>query len=131
MRIQIRPCVWETNSSTTHAYAELSEFDFEKWKNGDCYLFLGNDAENENGDKAKPGVLYTEEEVFGFVKYMLTYYRWYYDFYGDVDKASYDDIICYSNECGFFNYKDYVRADDISLIEPTKHYTVVRTWYQG
>lgn len=66
MKKQIRRCVFETNSSMTHALTIFMKDDWEKYKSGDYYV-----CTDSFGFEIKPekGKLYSYDEVLDFLKY--------------------------------------------------------------
>ncbi len=68
MKRQIRRCVFETNSSSTHSITMCLKSDYDKWQNGDMFLYKGSGWSYPDGNKPKMNHFYTREEAIEFQK---------------------------------------------------------------
>ena len=68
MKKQIRYGVFETNSSSTHSLTMCSKDDFDKWKNGELFLFNGYNGFYFENNRPTEGHFYTLEEAIKFEK---------------------------------------------------------------
>lgn len=66
---QIRRGVFETNSSSTHSITMCLKSDYDKWCNGEKFLFKGSGWSFPDEHKPKKNNFYTREEVIEFMKF--------------------------------------------------------------
>jgi hypothetical protein len=66
---QIRRGVFETNSSSTHSITMCLKSDYDRWCNGETYLFKGSGWSFAEGHKPQKNHFYTKEEVKELMKY--------------------------------------------------------------
>jgi len=127
MKFTVRPFVFETNSSMNHAYATLSVTEFDRWMKGDHYLYLGGDdyATDENNNKISSGRLYTLEEAFSFLKKNDKRYTYIKNANDVPEDNILDDLECF----GFFKYDRCKYDDGIDINEPSKNYSITRSYY--
>lgn len=100
MKRAIRSCVWETNSSTTHSIAIMTQDDFAKWKaTTDLYYTQDVYDWNWNSSAAKPekGRFYTKKEIFDLYKAAGKV----------IDLDDYDDERNWYTEAGFLSYDEW------------------------
>ena len=69
MKRQIRRCVFETNSSSTHSITMCLKSDYDKWGAGEALLFKGSGWSFPDGHKPKKNHFYTKKEAIDFMKY--------------------------------------------------------------
>lgn len=65
---QIRRGVFETNSSSVHTLTMCMKEAYDKWCDGDAYLFDGFSSSYDTPNPPKPGSIYTIEECIEFLK---------------------------------------------------------------
>lgn len=73
MKKVIRKCVFETNSSTSHATVIMTEEQYNRWTNENLYYYGGSKYYDPfeklpEDKKPKAGCLYTQDEVLEFHK---------------------------------------------------------------
>ena len=68
MKRQIRRGVFETNSSSMHAIVMCMESDYDRWQEGNLYLFTGSGWCYPDNNKPEKNHFYTREEAIEFEK---------------------------------------------------------------
>lgn len=68
MKRQIRRGTFETNSSSTHAIVMCMESDYDRWQEGNLYLFTGSGWYYPDNNKPEKNHFYTREEAIEFEK---------------------------------------------------------------
>lgn len=68
MKRQIRRGVFETNSSSTHSLTLMLATDYDRWNEGDVFLFRGSGWGYPEGNKPQKNNIYTKEEAIAFEK---------------------------------------------------------------
>lgn len=70
MKTLIRPKIFETNSSSVHSLAIMSEYDYEEWKRGEKYwnefdggIYTLEEVIERSGDNMKTRIKYYQEEM--------------------------------------------------------------------
>lgn len=98
MKRQIRRGTFETNSSSTHAIVMCMESDYERWYEGNLYLFTGSGWCYPDNNKPEKNHFYTREEAIEFEKtdkYVREDVNW-------TDEDEVNEILC-ENE--FYDYE--------------------------
>lgn len=68
MKKQIRRGVYETNSSSCHSITMCMESDYDRWQEGNLYLFTGLGWYYPDNNKPEKNHFYTREEAIEFEK---------------------------------------------------------------
>lgn len=68
MKKQIRRGVFETNSSSTHSLTMCLKSDYDKWTNGEVWLFKGSGWSYSDENKPKKNHFYTKDKCISFLK---------------------------------------------------------------
>lgn len=68
MKRQIRRGVFETNSSSMHVIVMCMESDYDRWQEGNLYLFTGSGWRYPDNNKPEKNHFYTREEAIEFEK---------------------------------------------------------------
>ena len=68
MKRQIRRGTFETNSSSTHSITMCMESDYDRWHEGNLYLFTGSGWCYPDNNKPEKNHFYTREEAIEFEK---------------------------------------------------------------
>ena len=68
MKKQIRRGTFETNSSSTHTIVMCMESDYDRWQEGNLYLFTGSGWCYPDNNKPEKNHFYTREEAIEFEK---------------------------------------------------------------
>lgn len=68
MKRQIRRGVFETNSSSTHSLTICLKSDYDRWTNGEVYLYKGSGWGYPDNSKPKKNGFYTKEECIAFLQ---------------------------------------------------------------
>ena len=68
MKRQIRRGVFETNSSSMHVIVMCMESDYDRWQEGNLYLFTGSGWCYPDNNKPEKNHFYTREEAIEFEK---------------------------------------------------------------
>ena len=92
MKRQIRFGVWESNSSSTHSLTMVSKEEYDKWKNGEFYMYYGK------------LVSYSEIEK----EY-------------ESEKSTYETIDEFMSDYGYYNYETWwdKKAEDYETFKET------------
>lgn len=68
MKQQIRRGVFETNSSSVHSLTMCTSSDYDRWQEGNLYLFMGSGECYPDNNKPETNHFYTREEAIEFEK---------------------------------------------------------------
>ena len=68
MKRQVRRGVFETNSSSVHSLTMCSRSDFNKWSDGETFLYDGSGYGYPDDNKPVYRNFYTKEECIAFIK---------------------------------------------------------------
>ena len=68
MKRQIRREIFETNSSSTHSLTMCLKSDYDRWNNGEVYLYTGYGYAYPYGCRPQGSHFYTKDECIYFLK---------------------------------------------------------------
>ena len=119
---QIRRCIFESNSSTTHTCVLMTKENYNKWKSSYYYCYYEeNYGLSYLPEEKKPRLnnIYTLEEAINFIKLDK-----YFD--EETEKIPYEDedeLENFLSDCGFISYDkyfydDYLESDENWITTP-------------
>lgn len=103
MKRQVRRGVFETNSSSVHILTMCIKSDFDRWSDGETFLYDDNGYGYPSDNKPVYENFYTKEECIAFIKSS----RYTPD--DDFDWNNEESVEELLEECDFRSYKGYER----------------------